>query len=1126
MQRLFDPIAFLKSASLSTGLTLLIGLLTIVFGQSSTTGSISGVVRDQQGAVISKAEVLIHEDRTGFSRKVITNDEGFYSAQSLPFGRYAVSAAPPGFKKTVSNGLELHVSENLVANLTVEAGPIDETVNVYREVEPVETRSATVSSLVSETQVVELPLNGRNYAALLLLVPGVSPTNNDFRTRGTGLDSFVGASVNGNGSNQNLWTVDGVNNMDVGSNHTLLVFPSVDAIQEFRVERNSYSAEFGQAQGAVINLITKGGTNQYHGAASEFMRNDVLDATDFFLNRADKPKATLRYNNFGFNFNGPLMKDRAFFFWSQEWRRERRGVVRSARVPTAAEKLGEFSGALTDPRPHDPATCRPDPNDANVTICDPFSGNKIPTNRMSQVGLLLMKVYPDPNNPSDFLGQNWIAAPIAPTDTRQDLIRGDWTISRKTNLMVRWINEDWDRGGQFGVDSGFPTVDSEWTQLSKSLSFRLTSTLSSSTVNDFQFSRSGNDIDATTNPAGRGLNDEIVSRFSTVFPHPGGSAYPAVFGADGYTSLFHGAPWNNKEILYIWKDDFARVLGVHSMKFGGLFSHNLKNELTPLAQPPYVLCGTSTRTGNAIADLLLKDLPLGCYFEFDHLEKVLGRWHDLEFYGNDTWRLGRGVTLMLGLRWSRYAQPYSANNRITNFIPRLYDGRDPNSALVRADMPGVVRSLVKSYNAGFQPRVGIAWDIVGNGKTALRLGIGRYIGRPSMGGTVALAQNPPWTQRVQADFGFGSSSLEDSPNFRSLDTINPGLKSAFLNTTNFNSISEDFRPPESWQWNVTISREVMKNTVVEASYLGNHALHLERYVDWNEVVPVARLGVAQAVRADDPAAFALINAGRRLPGVGPVSTRESTGDSSYHALQIWANRRFSERLAFQVAYTWSHTITNVALTAFTGGAADPFNHDLDRGDADLDRRQMFVGNAVYVLPEVKKWGAVANQILGDWQLNVIASFLDGTPLDVLSGANTAGLAFGNNDQRPDLIPGVPVYLDRKGDALQYLNPNAFSLPDVGKFGNLGRGTIRGPGISTVDLSVVKNWRLTERQSLQLRVEMFNVFNHTNFQNVDAGLFFDNVAAHETFGKPLNSSFGQLIGTRGPREIQLGLKFNF
>ena len=1104
-----------------------IGLFMGVYAQTSTVGSISGTVRDPAGAVIPEAQIVIQEERTGLTRRVVSNDEGFYSAPSLPFGRYSVSTAAQGFKKNVNTGLDLHVNENLVVNLILEIGPVSETVTVSNEGAPVETRSGAVSSLVSEKQVTELPLNGRNYAQLVLMVPGVSPTNDSFTTRGTGLDSFVGASVNGNGSNQNLWTVDGVNNMDVGANQTLLVYPSIDSIQEFRVERNSFSAEFGQAQGAVVNLITKGGTNQFHGTAFEFLRNDVLNASDFFLNRAGQPKAALRYNNFGFNFNGPIKTNRAFFFWSEEWRRERRGILRSARVPTAAEKVGDFSGVLTDPLPHDPATCRPDPNNPMAAICDPFPGNKIPANRLSPVGLALLKVYSDPNNPGD-PGQNWIAAPKAPIDTRQDLVRGNVNINRKADLMIRWINESWTRGTQIFGDSGFPTVDSDWAQLSKSFAVKFTNILSSSAVNDFQFSHSGNDIFITTDPAGQALNDEIVSKFPTVFPHPNGSPFPTLWGTDGYGSLLHAAPWSNTEDLFIWKDDFSKVRGAHDLKVGGLFSHNLKNEDTILGNALYQLCGTSTRTGHAIGDTLLKDLPVGCYLESDHQERVLARWHDLEFYANDTWKVFARLTLTLGLRWSKYGQPYSANDRITNFIPRLYDGADPNSALIKAGTRGFSRALIKNYNKGFQPRVGLAWDILGDGKTALRLGAGRYLGRARMGSMLGLGRNPPWTQTVDAGWGGGSTSLDDSPNFRSLDSINPNLKNARAVATLFNAVSEDFRSPESWQWNLTISREVMKNTVVEISYIGNHALHIERLLDWNDVVPSARLAVAQAVRANDPSANDLINASRRLPGVASIFVTESTGDSSYHALQVWVNRRFSERLAFQAAYTWSHAITNVPLSAFNAGATDPLNYNLDHGDADLDRRQMFVTNAIYVLPSFKRWGPVANNILGDWQLNVIASFVDGTPLDVSSVANTAGLAasFANLGQRPDLIPGVPVYLHNAGDPLQYLNPAAFSLPVIGAFGNLGRGAIRGPGSKNFDLSVVKNWRMRDRYNIQFRAEMFNAFNHANFKWVDAGLFLNNIAGDENFGKPLNPNFGKFNGTRGPREIQFGLKFNF
>lgn len=1108
---------------------LLLGLGGASLAQTTTVGSISGTVRDPSGAVVPNVDVVIRHERTGFTRTVNTGSDGIYSAPSLPVGPYTISAAPKGFKNTVVSGLELHVSESLTVNLALEIGEVSETVNVAAGGVQVETQTGSVSSLIAEKQVTELPLNGRNYAQLALMVPGVSPeyragAGGGFASRGTGLNSGVDMSVNGNGSNQNMWTVDGVNNMDVGSNRTLLVFPSIDSIKEFRVERNSFSAEFGQAQGAVINLVTKGGSNEFHGALFHFLRNDALNATDFFLNQAGQPKAKLRYNNFGGNFSGPIWKNRAFFFWSEEWRREQRGITLGARVPTAAEKVGDFSGQLTGPLPRNPFTMNPFPN------------NRIPANLLSPAALAILQVYPDPNTSSP--GNNWVDSPLQPINTRQDMLRGDLNITNNMNLMVRWINETWthDRAsGNFWGDSPFPTLSSDWEQPSQSFAIRLATTLSSTSVNEFQFSRAGNDIRISTNEQTRALNEEIRSKFPTVFPLAEGVGLPTFWGGDGYAALWHQAPWANHEDLFIWKDDFSKVKGSHDLKFGALFSHNIKNEINVGANEVAQFCGTNSRTGNMIADLLVRDLPLGCYTERDHRENVLGRWRDLEFYANDKWKIRPNLTLTAGLRWSRFAPAFSDNNRISNYFPRLYDGANPLSGLVQADTNGFNRSLVKPYNAGFQPRVGLAWDVFGDGKTALRIGAGRYMSRTNViEDLLRLSSNPPWTTVVSTNWGGSTANLGDDPTFRSLDTINGGLRNAVAGVgpnTTFQAVSEDYQPPESWQWNLTVSREVMKDTVVEASYIGNHGLHIwRRGINYNEIVPSARRTVALAYQNGEDTT-ALVAANRRLPGVGPIVMDESTGDSNYHAFQLWVNRRFSERLAFQAAYTWGHAISNVPLSSFTSYTTDPFNYDLDRGDADLDRRHTFTGNLVYVLPSLTRWGSLANHLLGDWQVNAIVSILGGAPLEVtMGGANTAGLAAvpnggGFNGLRPNLT-GQPIFLNRPGDKTAFLNPAAFSLPAPGEFGSLGRDLIRQPRAENIDFSVAKNWKVTERYGLQFRAEMFNAFNHVNFTGFDTNLSFQNLRADPNFGRPTNGNFGRLTASRGPREIQFGLKFSF
>ncbi|HSS20439.1 MAG TPA: carboxypeptidase regulatory-like domain-containing protein [Pyrinomonadaceae bacterium] len=1111
------------------GLLLIVVLIGAPFmnvnAQSTTVGTISGTVRDEKGAVVPKADVTI-QGEAGYSRTVHSDDNGFYLAASLPAGRYVVSTAPSGFKKTVADAVDLHVAENKVVNLDLQVGQVSEVVNVSSDSQPVETRSGGIGSLISEKQVTELPLNGRNYAQLALMVPGVSPVTQAgaggaFGTAGTGLDSHVDMSVNGNQSNANMWTVDGVNNMDVGSNATLLIFPSIDSIQEFRVERNSFSAEYGQAQGAVINLITKGGGNDFHGGGFEFYRSDKLNATDFFLNKGNQPKAKLKYNNYGFNFSGPIKKNRIFFFWNEEWRAEKRGVVLSSKVPTAAERIGDFSGAITDALPHDPFTGLA------------FPGNKIPTNKLSPAGLAILKVFPLPNTTGP---TNWISSLLEPINTRQDSIRGDINLTNKMNLMVKYTNETWTHGnaaGNFWGDTPFPTLSSDWDQPSRSFAIKLSTTLNSTSVNDFQFSRAGNDIKISTNASGKALNDEIASKFPTVFPKAPGVGMPTNWGADGYPALWHQAPWQNHEDLFIWKDDFSKVAGAHDLKFGGLASHNIKNELAQGANGIAQYCGTNSRTGNAIAELLYIDLPLGCYTEIDHDEPSLGRWHDFEFYGNDTFKFRPTVTLTMGMRWSRYSPAYSANDRITNYIPRLYDGTHPLSGLVKPGEAGFGRSLWNPYNKGFQPRIGIAWDVKGDGKTALRAGFGRFMSRSNViEDVLRLSGNPPWTKVVNSNWGGSTANLADDPTFRSLDHINPGLVNAVAgvsNSTAFNAVDENFRPPESWQWNITLSREVMKDTVAEVSYIGNRGSHIwRRGVQVNDVSPSKRAAVVQAFTTGDPNLTNIVNASRVFPNLGPITMSQSSGTSDYKALQVWLNRRFTNRMSWQVAYTLSHATSDVPLTSFTSSTTDPFDFSKDKGDSDLDRRHMLVANAVYGLPTFQKWGSVASHVLGDWQLNGIVTLLSGIPLDVFTNANPnyLGLAStpGNGGYRPNLVAGAPIYLHGP-DKTIYLNPAAFSLPAPGTFGNLRRGFVRQPGLANVDFSVAKNWKVKERYGIQFRAEMFNLFNHTNFNGFDAGMGagFD-AAGH--FTGFTNTNFGRLNTDRGPRNIQLGIKFNF
>ncbi|MGH9902454.1 MAG: hypothetical protein ACRD68_11665, partial [Pyrinomonadaceae bacterium] len=519
----------------------------------------------------------------------------------------------------------------------------------------------------------------------------------------------------------------------------------------------------------------------------------------------------------------------------------------------------------------------------------------------------------------------------------------------------------------------------------------------------------------------------------------------------------------------------------------------------------YTIQTDGGRTGSLITDLLLRDLPILQYTELQRQDTTLGRWHDFELYGNDTWKVRPNLTLTLGMRYSYFPAAYADDDRISNWIPERFDGVNLNSGYVRADQAeqaGLSRALVNPYKWGLQPRVGLAWDITGDGRTALRMGFGRYISRSNViASLLRMALNPPWTTQVDTGWNSAAVSLADCPTCRTLDNANATvLGTRAQNVGAVNSVDPNFRPPESWQWNLTVSREIMKNTVAEVSYVGNHGLHIWRLINggYNAVLPQFRAQVAAGADANNFRRFGFPNA---------ITRDESTGDSNYHGLQVWIDRRFSNRLAFQTAYTFSRTISNVPTQSYISATTDVFNYDLDKGYADLDRRHSLVFNAVYALPAFRNWGSLASAILGDWQLNGIASFYSGTPLNIITGVDRAGLG-GATTQRPDLVPGVPIYLDNPGDPALLINRAAFALPAPGTFGNLERGEIRAPGIKNIDFSAAKNWRMKERFNLQFRAEMFNVFNHANFTGLvnqagNANLSFQNNRTESNFGQPTN-----------------------
>ena len=1144
------------------------------------TGTIRGAVTDPSGAVLPDAEVIITNDGTGETRTVKTNDQGEYVAPELLAGVYTVTVKKANFKEAVSKGVELHVASTAVANAVLQVGSTNEQVMVEANAVQVETSTGVVGNVVEGNEVRELPLNGRSFVQLTQLMPGVSPQAN-FSSKNKGLMAGVDFSVNGNSTTGNLFLVDGVNDNDIGSNRTILVYPSVDAIQEFKMLRNSYGPEYGQAMGAVVNIITRGGTNQFHGGAFYFGRNDKLNATDYFNNLHGVPKDVLRRNDFGYNLGGPIVKDKLFFFWSQEWNRELRGAQRSANVPTAAEKTGDFSTLRVA---SDGSPCENAPTDP-VTGKVYTSVPGIP----SPAGTAIVQIFPDPNlspsqvTPADCV--NWATSLTAPIYWRQESIRMDYRLGSGWSLFGRYTQDHWSQPFPstlgFWGDDPYPSVESSWIQPGYQATIKLTKLFGSTAVNDFQISYAANRIKADRAGTNPGLNDQIGKVFTPDFPlsdkqSGANMGYPVFWGGLGNgadsADLWTQAPWHNNEALYILKDDFSKVVGAHTFKVGFLASNNQKNELVNGTSEENTQFGGVVGLDDTRPDAA--DSSLNGTFDALWAGRVWSasesqtnpfsetRWHDIEFYYGDNWKVSRRVTLDYGFRWSFLRQGYHAKDKISTFEPSAYDpalGSDPCNGLLvvpgthfcqdagfLGGIPGPNRALKENNNHAIAPRIGIAWDVRGDGRTAIRAGVGQFFQRERLNHTLNMANNSPFSLFA--------------PDFRR--TLDTPVAQAATGAPNY-GIDPSANLPNTWQWNLTAEREIVRNTKLEIAYVGNRGLHILRYNDANAVPASLRLQHALSNdNADRP-----FGAG----DFGFIPFGEWKGSSNYHALQALFRTRI-KGLDAQFAYTFSKSLSDADIVSSgssgqTENLEDPTNPRRNYGPSLINRPHTFVANIVYNTPELNGSNSFLRHALGSWELATILDYASGTPLTVfanqpdISGApgGLTGTGIDQGETRPNRVPGQPCRAPSGSPKFQWLNPAAWTLDgfQLATFGTASVGECAGPGLANTDFSLYKNFKLTERVTLQFRMEFFNLFNKVQFRGnspdvdpenggISSNLADSGVACVASnvgdptspcFGRAINivawdfatnghQTFGQASGDRGPREIQYALKITF
>jgi hypothetical protein len=1147
------------------------------------TARLSGQITDAAGAVVPNSEVTLTNTQTGEVRKAQTDAEGYYTLTLVQPGTHDLSVRVQGFKEYLNKALELNVNDQKTINIALEPGAVTETVTVTGESPLIQT-TATVGDVVENRRVVELPLNNRNFMQLLTLVPGVTSSGDS--EIGIGLTNTVNFSINGTRRNSINFLVDGVTNSDVGSNITLLSVPTVDSIQEFRVITSVPTAEFGRSGGGVVNLITRGGGRDFHGTAYEFLRNDRLNANNFFSNAqgvfgpndanvtlglakaGDErvPRAKLRYNNFGYLFSGPVFipgvyneaREKTFFLFSQEFRRIIRAPATPTfvTVPSLLERAGNFSEA-GNPIIIDPLTGQP------------FPGNIIPSSRFDPVAASLLGLYPAPNlgaSNSARTPNRFSVIASNTQNTRQETMRVDHNFSsthRLTGRYTRDLSQTREVGGLF-FNLALPNLATTDTVVPGDvLAISLTSSFGPTIVNEATFTFSGNKIN--TDLVGQYTRENVTIPNREIFPENNSQLPPSlVISSAGVTTFGAGQLYNVKYRNWNPKDNVTIVHGAHTIKFGGDVSFESKREnasnatqgsfsFTGLQTSRPAAPGIPASAGIPFADFLLG--RASSYSEPQRDVTVDLHFGRTEFYVQDTWKVRPNFQLDLGIRYYRFRQAYDQNNVLATFLPRLYDPAraprcfnvtcsqfvtstfDPSNGFAYAGVNSPYGERVqKSDKNDWGPRVGFAWDPRNNGKTVLRGGYGIYYDQALVG---IVEQNsftsPP----------FNNSDTRTGTQANPIFFSNPGGINAATVRGNLGAVTattDPFVTPMIQQWSLTLQQEPFRNALFEIGYSGSAGNHLIRPVDINAPTPQEIVAASRGVVGCDPALAAAnnplncINLARPYRGFGAITDRQTTATSRYHGLLSSFRMRPTRGLTAQFSYTFSKNMTDATNDR---DAIDVpqirTNFQLERAVSRLDRTHVFVASYVYEVPTFNSgFGATTagRLLLSGWELAGITTAQTGLPLNrVVQG--TATIARGS---RPNILSDPMENIpDNPSGGIPYaFNPLAFRPTALGEIGSSGRAPFRFPNQFFTDLNVSKNLHFTERYRVQLRAEFYNLFNHAIFNDVfqtipdlqPTSAAFTSITNLQTLSPAATAQFGQFFSTRAPREIQLGLKFYF
>lgn len=1052
---------------------LLLLLLAFSIEAQTYRGSIRGTVTDPNNAVIPAASLSLTNKETTEERTSVANAAGEYTISSLPPGSYTLKVTAGGFE-TLTRDIVLNVNQELRVDASLVVGGVStDPYMIISDASGLKKDSGSIGTVIENKQILGLPLDGRNFYELTLLVPGAVPAAQGSAGSARGDFAF---SVNGAREDANNFLLDGVYNVDPKLN-TFGVRPPVDAIREFEMLTSSYDAAFGRAPGAQVNVVLKSGGNSLHGSLFEFHRNGALDARNFFA-PANEPKPKYIRNQFGGSLGGPIKRDRTFFFGDYEGTRSREGITRITNVPTAQERAGDFSQSFFG-IPIDPFTGQP------------FPGGLIPTVRLNAVGRALAALYPLPNRNVPL--QNFVSSPTQSDRNDSFDARLDQRIGQSTDLTFRYSFGDRNlfepfTGPNFALVPGFgDTVK----RRSQNVMAALTHVLSPNLVNEARVALSR--VASSVNQEASRRNSDLGLPVISPNARDAGLSFITVTGLSPLGDEGNN-PQNSVTNVYQILDTASYVRGSHLIKFGADIRFAQQNAFRDVESRGRMQFSPFAQiSGNALADLLLGFPLLTSVARVDNPQHL--RTHSYNFFFNDSFRVKPRLTITAGLRYEFNSPPVDTTDRAN-----VYDLA--SRSLVQVGTANVPRGGFVADKNNFAPRVGFAWTLGRNERTVLRAGYGVYYDQSPLAPGEALYFNSPY---------FDNNIFFSLPGLPlTLDNPFPAFFPFPLPDSAL-AIQRDLRTAYMQHWNFNVQQQLGDNSVLEVAYVGSKGTKLLTARDINQPQPSALPpGLPFVPRPD--------------PRFDDINLLESGANSNYHSLQARFQQRLTRGLASLVSYTWSKSIDDASNFFSSAGDSNfPQNsYDVraERGRSNFDVRHRLSVSYAYDLPFGKGRDYLADagwlsSILSGWQSFGVLTFQSGRPFTVAllpdidnSGTGRSILGFGAND-RPNLI-GNP-HLDRRSPE-QWFSTSAFAFAPPGRFGNAGRNILDGPGYQNVNVSLLKDTNLSEAVNLQLRAEFFNLFNHPNFNLPDNFL-----------GSP---TFGRITSARDPRHIQFGVKLLF